>query len=553
LQYLYNIVNVYSNAKYIRIIAQNPNGLNAKTHIFSGIKEPDTKINIILAASNSTYGNKNYATFICSGEDDREIIQQAMWLSYSRNCKVILCEGDYILNSLTPYDDGAPEKTCLWFNHILNPRQYANTVKMFNIEGMAQGISFTSGSRIILGDTLYNTLGYSTRVTLIRGEYQNTPDVTQGVSAITMKNLTWILPMNDKPITCVDLGYSHACDLYDIKCIAVKPEDGYGHLKTPPIAGVDCFGIKGLFGSNWNVVNTFKNIEVFGFRVGFDISGEHCLVENASAKYNYYGFTFNNSCRYGANHHPITCINMLDEHSVCMPLFGSNGSGSNQSIHIFGYNLMFPSWCSQGDIEAGDIRHTRAIEQGNIENGWGGIIHYTCNTTKDGQINNNQFYPTFFEKGGKGIKCINDAHKLAHSTGGRLLLEPNFMQQVFDITLNKHVWATTVGREEIETLTVTGVPTTAGNITITLNGVATNVAVDLTMATTDLVATAIRNTTFSGWSVGGSGSVVTFKKQTFGTNIIPSFSDGGTGVQATIVITKAGANNVWQDAIGNIV
>lgn len=438
-QYLFNIVAKYSNAKFIRIVAQADNGLNANTYIHSGVKKKDIKINVIVSASNSIQSNKDNSEFIGNGEDDREMLQQAMWLSYLRNSKTILCEGDYILNSLAPVDDGAPEKTCLWFNSVKNDFQYANNVKMFSLEGMTQGISYTSGTRIILGDSLYNFVNSTDLIDLIRGKYQNDFDVTKGVSAISMKYLTFILPMNDKAITCVDLGYSHACDLEDIKCIAVKPEDGYGHLKTPPIANEKCYGIRGLFGSNWNVVNTYKNIEVFGFYIGFDISGEHCSVINASAKYNYYGFTFCCLQRFGANHHPITCINMLDEHSVCMPMFSSSGSANNQTVHIFGYNLMFPSWCTQGDIPAEDERHNLAVEKGGLENGWGGVIYYTNNTTRDGHISSNQWYPRFFQNGGKAIRCINGAHKLAHSAIGRKQIEPNYLQEVFDITLNKKV------------------------------------------------------------------------------------------------------------------
>ena len=286
----------YPTAKYVRIVANK--GLNTLTKIVSGVKSKNVSSNVVLAAYNSSDINKENAEFVCSGEDDRWILQHALWLSYLRNSNVVLAEGDYILNSFSTIDDGATEKTCLYFNKVKNAYQYANDVKMFSLQGLTQGISFTSGSRIILGDDLYDSINDEV-VDLIRGEYQNTYDVTEGVSAISLKNITFVLPMNDKKITCVDLGYSHACDLYDVKCIAVKPEDGYGHLNPPPIANSNCYGIRGLFGSNWNVINTYKNIEVFGFYIGFDISGEHCLVENASAKYNYYGFTFCHLQRYG--------------------------------------------------------------------------------------------------------------------------------------------------------------------------------------------------------------------------------------------------------------
>jgi len=96
--------------------------------------------------------------------------------------------------------------------------------------------------------------------------------------------------------------------------------------------------------------------------------------------------------------------------------------------------------------------------------------------------------------------------------------------------------------KEVDTLTVTAIPTVAGNITITLNGVAFTVALTLAMTTTDLVATAIRGTTFSGWTTGGSGSNITFTKVTSGTNTSPIFSGGTTTSTATFTITTSGVN-----------
>ena len=98
--------------------------------------------------------------------------------------------------------------------------------------------------------------------------------------------------------------------------------------------------------------------------------------------------------------------------------------------------------------------------------------------------------------------------------------------------------------KEVETLTVTAIPTVAENVTITLNGVTKTIAVNpATDTTTDAVATKIRNTVFAGWTTGGTGSVVTFTKTTSGTNTAPSFSAGSTGCTATIVVTTAGVNS----------
>lgn len=96
---------------------------------------------------------------------------------------------------------------------------------------------------------------------------------------------------------------------------------------------------------------------------------------------------------------------------------------------------------------------------------------------------------------------------------------------------------------EVDTLTVTAIPTVAGNITITLNGVAKTVAVDPTVQTTTaLLATLIRGTAFTGWTTGGTGSVITFTSTTTGARTGPTFSGGTTGVTGAFVVTINGVN-----------
>lgn len=107
-------------------------------------------------------------------------------------------------------------------------------------------------------------------------------------------------------------------------------------------------------------------------------------------------------------------------------------------------------------------------------------------------------------------------------------------------TGNTNIYVVTGDIKEVDTLTVNTIPTVASNATITLNGVAVNVALTLAMTTTTLVATAIRNTSFTGWTTGGAGAVVTFTKTTSGTNTAPTFSAGTTGSTASFAVTTPG-------------
>jgi len=105
------------------------------------------------------------------------------------------------------------------------------------------------------------------------------------------------------------------------------------------------------------------------------------------------------------------------------------------------------------------------------------------------------------------------------------------------------VYLVTGNIKEVDTLTVAAIPTTAGNVTVTLNGVAVNIAVDpATDTTTSAVATKIRNTVFSGWSTGGTGATITFTATAAGTKNAPSYNAGTTGATGTMTVTTTGVN-----------
>lgn len=103
--------------------------------------------------------------------------------------------------------------------------------------------------------------------------------------------------------------------------------------------------------------------------------------------------------------------------------------------------------------------------------------------------------------------------------------------------------AVTAGVAEVASLTISAIPTAAGNITVNLNGVATNIAVDPAVeTTTDLVAAKIRGTAFAGWTTGGTGSTITFTATAVGTKTDATYSAGSTGATGTITTPTQGVN-----------
>ena len=102
------------------------------------------------------------------------------------------------------------------------------------------------------------------------------------------------------------------------------------------------------------------------------------------------------------------------------------------------------------------------------------------------------------------------------------------------------------GAAEVDTLTITAIPTSAGNITITLNGIAYEVAVNTTTETTATkVATAIKNAFASdaNWTVTSSDAVVTFTAKAVGAKLPPAFNGGTTGVTGTFAVITEGKSD----------
>jgi hypothetical protein len=158
----------------------------------------------------------------------------------------------------------------------------------------------------------------------------------------------------------------------------------------------------------------------------------------------------------------------------------------------------------------------------------------------------------YLKQSGSGSSGWNPLQPIDSGTTANRPSYPTAWYQYGDTTLNKPVWCKTIGTLEVDTLTVNSGATASGNITITLNGVGTNVSVS-SGDTAGTIGNKIRATTFTGWAVGGtSGSnVVTFTRTQPGTNSAPSFTDTGTtGTSASFAVTTSGTANVWVDSTG---
>lgn len=98
------------------------------------------------------------------------------------------------------------------------------------------------------------------------------------------------------------------------------------------------------------------------------------------------------------------------------------------------------------------------------------------------------------------------------------------------------------GRYETAELTIIAAANASGNVTVTLNGVAVNIAVLLTDSAIQ-VADKIRAGTFTGWTTGGTAgtNVVTFTCNTVGLKTDAIYSPASTGASGTIITTVQGS------------
>jgi hypothetical protein len=118
------------------------------------------------------------------------------------------------------------------------------------------------------------------------------------------------------------------------------------------------------------------------------------------------------------------------------------------------------------------------------------------------------------------------------------------------VIVNVTAVGTVSGVAEVASLAVTAIPTSVGNITVTLNGVGQNIAVDpaVQLTTTD-VATLIRGTAFAGWTTGGAGTTVTFTATATGTKTDATFTGGTTGVTGTMTTPTQGVTAVGAPSV----
>ena len=395
---------------------------------------------LFVVAADAPDEDKLVADYQCTGDHDELVIQSAVNEVFARKGgTILLSRGTFYIDSFPNYesaDDGGS------YTAILIPSD-DNIGYKIGIIGEQPYVG-KSGTIIRVSNTCYEGLNQNKRYKIFRTRWSSSL-ISKAKVALKIGSLDIRLPYNQKPIMCIDLRSCNRVWLENIMCVAFT--EGYGGYSSaggnPPAVAVEgCVGIRMTSGSNSGLWNNYYSSACVGFYEGWQVGGEHVIGINLGGHFNVYTYTFGNYPWTEAFHHPITLINCSDERSVNMPLFAYCGANKNngeggQEITLIDFN--FERYAPQ---TPGGVLGESAME---IKPGtFHGEITYT--TQRAGS--NVGDIP--FWKNGHGTRFItrNSAHRRACDTTTRNSYAPNYLQRIWDTTLNKEVICTNTATKE---------------------------------------------------------------------------------------------------------
>lgn len=392
---------------------------------------PKTDYNVIHVASAwASDSEKLGADYVCDGINDGEELQQAIFDLRARGGGTLKLSNErYIIDTL--YDSGVPSVGK--FGIYIPTNNY--NVSLIKIEGVnfpnvIQPMYFGHCARLDMSQDLYDSLGANEIVNMIGVKpvinKENKPSRSSVGCTLSIENIAINIPAPQKKIIGVNLEYAYNAQLKAVHCglteYAGDPQEADGKIINSII---DCIGIRTLYGYNWGSGYHIDDCNVRGWGLGFDISGEHLIMQNACARFVNTGYRFGHFGDDEMMSHPNTLINCCEEwllHGMCF-----EGNGLRQSVNIIDFNI-------EDMTSNGWGRQTLATEVN--KGSYRGTLTYT--TTKDSYANSQQ---KFWSDDGSGknilTRDLND--KLNGATSDRPKYPQN-NQQYFDTTIKKMIY-----------------------------------------------------------------------------------------------------------------
>lgn len=392
---------------------------------------PNTEYSTIHVASAwASDEEKNGADYVCDGANDGEELQQAIYDLRARGGGVLKLSNErYIIDTL--FDSGIAS---VGKYGIYIPTNNFN-VSLIKIEGVnfpnvIQPMYFGHCARLDMSQDLYDSLGENEIVNMIgvKPVISGSGKVSRSSVGCTLsiENVAVNIPAPQKKIIGVNCEYAYNVQLKGVHCglteYAGDPQEKDGKIINSII---DCIGIRTLYGYNWGSGYHIDDCNVRGWGLGFDISGEHLIMQNACARFINTGYRFGHFGDDTMMSHPNTLINCCEEWLLHGMVFEGNGLG--QAVNIIDFNV-------EDMTSNGWGRKTLATES--VKGAYKGTLTYT--TTKDSYKNSQE---KFWADDGSGKNIIT--RDLNDKFSGKTSERPKYPQnnqQYFDTTLNKMLY-----------------------------------------------------------------------------------------------------------------
>ena len=419
------IIKIYKEIQG-QLVDLNANTYDAKEVLFDikSIEIEKSESIITVASSTASDYEKSISDFVCTGTNDEIVLNQAIQKVSEKGGEIHLSYGDFFIDDFT--SDVGGNVACLF------PMTYSD------ISVIGKGIGFSpktqAGTRIIVTENLLNKLGSNDTCTIFRSAYSE----KYHFSSLKFKYLSIELADNTRKITVFDMFYSWRCEFKSVAIYGFRVNGIVGMPNQLAVEG--CVGIKMLDGSNYGFENRFDDVACIGFYEGFKVGGEHIIMNNCSAIYNVYGYTFGNYEWFSAFVHAITMINCCDERNVNLPKFFKSGYYDDNGYHGGGrqcvdmINLIIERYA---EMTVGGVLGNLMDMEDNEQ--FCGNITFTMLQHNKGI--RNSIDTSLFENGkGVNFKVKNNAHKLFGNTSLRNSYGANNMQEYFDTDLGKMLW-----------------------------------------------------------------------------------------------------------------
>lgn len=391
---------------------------------------PDAEYSTIHVASAwASDEEKMGADYVCDGVNDGEELQQAIYDLRARGGGVLKLSNErYIIDTL--FDSGRPE---VGKYGIFIPTNNYN-VSLIKIEGVnfpnvIQPMYFGHCARLDMSQELYDSLSENEIVSMIgvKPVISGSGKVSRSSVGCTLsiENVAINIPAPQKKIIGVNCEYAYNMQLKGMHCglteYAGDPQEPNGKIIN---SNIDCIGIRTLYGYNWGSGYHIDDCNVRGWGLGFDISGEHLIMQNACARFINTGYRFGHFGDDTMMSHPNTLINCCEEWLLHGMVFEGNGLG--QAVNIIDFNI-------EDMTSNGWGRKTYATES--TPGSYHGTLTYT--TTRDSYKN----APHKFWEDGSGINVLTrDMNDKFSGTTENRPQSPQNNQQYFDTTLNKMLY-----------------------------------------------------------------------------------------------------------------